>query len=240
MQDEYGRIWCGGVDFLQCGHPAFGELKLAPAAYDANPLSRRSASRLLLQHPQSVCQRRHSVPAEFHVVVQAAGNDATAFEVNFLCVRPALILLSVVHANDAAIFNGKVRCCGMLRVERCDSSVVKDQIGRGFRIHIDVFLSLGCNQPCRACEINGITTHVRRLTTQALKTALATTKGQDRITGPRVRFKTIATGKTPRKVATAIFHFGNGRSAAPGSVNQLSNPQSSSVRPAPSVNSTAS
>jgi hypothetical protein len=34
--------------------------------------------------------------------------------------------------------------------------------------------------------------------------------------------------------ASAMFHFGNARSGAPGKVNQLSKPVSSSVRPLPS------
>src|SRR6266849_1690768 len=61
-----------------------------------------------------------------------------------------------------------------------------------------------------SCVTSGITTQVKRATTQALKTALLITKGQERINGPMVRFKTMATGKTPRKVAAAIFHRGGG------------------------------
>ena len=71
MQNEHRRIGRGGIDFIQRRHPALGELKLAPAADHAHPLSGRRALRLFLQHAQSVRQRRHAVPAKFHVVVQA-------------------------------------------------------------------------------------------------------------------------------------------------------------------------
>ena len=47
----------------------------------------------------------------------------------------ALILLSVFDPNDAAIFNGKVRCFGVFRVKRGDSSVVKNQVGMGRCVH---------------------------------------------------------------------------------------------------------
>ena len=37
-------------------HPAFRELKFAPTAHHTNPLTGRRALRLLLEHPQSVCE----------------------------------------------------------------------------------------------------------------------------------------------------------------------------------------
>ena len=42
---------------------------------------------------------------------------------------------------------------------------------------------------------------------QPLKTALLRTNGQGRIAEPSVRFKIAAVGKTPRKVASAIFQL---------------------------------
>ena len=139
MQDENRRIRRGGVDFVQRRHPAFGELKLAPAADHAHPLAGRRALRLFLQHAQSVGERWHAVPAQFHVVVQSAandvqvrvvqsGNDAAAFEVNHLRVWPALILLRVVHADDAAVLDGEIGRFRILRVERGDAAVVKNQV----------------------------------------------------------------------------------------------------------------
>jgi len=44
----------------------------------------------------------------------------------------------------------------------------------------------------------GITTHVSKTTTQALKTRLFKTKFQERTNGPRVRLKLMMTGTTPR------------------------------------------
>src|SRR5260221_7928600 len=79
-----------------------------------------------------------------------------------------------------------------------------------------------------------MTVQVKSVTMQALKTALPRINGQDWIARPRVRFNIAAVGKTPANVAIAIFHFGSGRKGVPGRVNQLSSPQSSSARPAPS------
>src|SRR3989442_3353206 len=89
-----------------------------------------------------------------------------------------------------------------------------------------------CNHRCRIRVTSGITAQVKSATTQALKTALLIMKGQERITGPRVRFKTIATGKTPRKVATAIFHRGGGLC---GERNHASRPCSWRYTGSPSV-----
>src|SRR5437762_2938070 len=50
MQYKHRRLWRDSVDFFQCRHAPFGELKLAPSPDDANPLARRSALRLLFEH----------------------------------------------------------------------------------------------------------------------------------------------------------------------------------------------
>ena len=134
----FGR---GGVDLLQRRHPAFGKLELAPATDHTHPLAGRRALRLFPEHPQSVGQRRHAVPAKFHVIIQSAANDvqmrvvqsgnhAPAFEVNHFGVRPGLIFLRVIHADDAAVFDGKIGRFGIFRIERGDASVVKNEIGK--------------------------------------------------------------------------------------------------------------
>ena len=140
MQDENRRVRRGGVDFVERRHAAFGELKLAPTADHAHPLSRRRALRLFLQHSQSVGERRHAVPAEFHGVIQSAANDVqmrvvetgnhpATVQVNRLRAWPALITLSVVHTNNAAIRDGEVFRLGIFRVERGDAPILKNQIG---------------------------------------------------------------------------------------------------------------
>jgi len=69
----------------------FRELEFGPAADHAHPLIRRSAPRLLAQHAHRVGERRHAIPPELEVVVQApayrmrvridqAGDHRTAIE----------------------------------------------------------------------------------------------------------------------------------------------------------------
>src|SRR5258708_21005246 len=64
-------------------------------------------------------------------------------------------------------------------------------------------------------------TQVKSAAMLALNTALATRKGNERIAGPMVRFNIVATGKTPRNVAVAIFQRGGGFC---GERNHASNP----------------
>src|SRR2546430_13824290 len=77
----------------------------------------------------------------------------------------------------------------------------------------------------------GITTQDSNATTAALKTALRRTNGHSRMTGPIVRFKIIASGKTPMNVATAIFHLGGGLC---GERNHASSPCSGRYTGSPS------
>jgi hypothetical protein len=65
------------VNFFEGRHPTFRELVFGPAANDAHPLWRRGSRRLLLQHPQPIRERRHAIPAQLQVIIQAA-----AYEVN--------------------------------------------------------------------------------------------------------------------------------------------------------------
>ena len=136
MQNEDRRIGRSEVDFLQRRHPAFGELKFAPATHHTHPLTCWCAFGLLLEQSQSIRERRHTVPAELHVVVEAAaddvqvriveaGNDAAIVEVNCQRVWTASHL-RVIYANDAAVCNGKACGFRMFRIERGDLSVVKN------------------------------------------------------------------------------------------------------------------
>src|SRR5579863_4275229 len=65
-------VWGHRVDFIQRRHPALGKLKLRPPADNAHPLRRGGPSCLLLEHTQRIGERRHAIPAKFHVVIQAA------------------------------------------------------------------------------------------------------------------------------------------------------------------------
>src|SRR5438094_7040914 len=221
MQDENRRVRRGGVNFFQGRHAALSELKLAPAADYAHPLTRRRALCLVFQHPQSVRKGRHTIPAQLDIVVQPATNDvqvrivqtrnySSSFKINDLRIRSGLIFFRVVHADDAAILNGKISRFRTLGIERRDAPVMNNQIWRGVGIHTEVFLSLECSQPCSARVTSGMTTQVRRATMQPLKTTLLGINGQGRIAAPSVRFKIAAVGKTPTKVAKAIFQRGGG------------------------------
>ena len=137
MQDEHGGLRRGGIDFFQGRHPSLGKLKLTPAANHAHPLTRGCALGLLLQHPQSIGERRHAVPAELHVVIQSATNDvkvrvvesrdeAAAFEIDDHGARAALV--SFVNSEDAPIFDSKAPCFRVAQIERGDAAVVENQI----------------------------------------------------------------------------------------------------------------
>ena len=74
VQNEDWRVGGGGVDLVERGHPALGELEFAPATDYSHPLRRRRAFGLLMQQAQRVGQAGHAVPPEFHVVTEAAAN----------------------------------------------------------------------------------------------------------------------------------------------------------------------
>ena len=63
------------------------------------------------------------------VRVIQSGNDAPAFEINDLRVRPVLVFFSVIHADDAAILDGEIGRFGIFRVERGNAPVVENEIG---------------------------------------------------------------------------------------------------------------
>ena len=103
---------------------------------------------MLLEHSQVIGEGWNSIPAELHVVVQTApndvkmrvveaGNNTAAIEIDYIGIRSWFILL--VHANNPAILNSEAGGFGMFRIERGDLSILKDQVGRSFRIHVDVF-----------------------------------------------------------------------------------------------------
>jgi len=154
MQNEHRCVRRGGVDFVEGRHAAFGELKFAPAADDANPLAGRRAFRLLLQHAQAVGERTALRPSGVHVVIETAANDvqvrivesrddAAAVEVDEDRVRAALEFVAV-DADNAAVFNRNSRRLRMFRIESGDLSVVENQVREVFRAH--GFLSSACSQ----------------------------------------------------------------------------------------------
>src|SRR5207249_9750856 len=223
----------------------FGELKFAPASDDPNPLTGWRPLRLLFQHAQSVRERGNAIPAKFQIVAKAAannmhvgivqaGNHAPTFEVNDLRVRTAFVRFRVVHTDDATVLDGDVRCFRIFRIECRNTAVVENEGGSGSCFHriLSFVRDCGCSQPCKSRVTTGITAQDRSATTKALKTALRGTNGHSLMTGPRVRFKIIASGRTPMNVATAIFHLGGG---LPGDRNHASSPCSWRYSGSPSV-----
>lgn len=146
VQHHDRRVGRCFVQFLQRGHPFLGELPFVPAADDADPVGRRRALRLLLQHPQRVGQRGHAVPAQLEVVVKTgsddvqvrvveAGDDPAPEQVDDPGVRAALTLLGVVHADDATVLDREACRLGLFGVERGDAPVVQDQIDVAVGVH---------------------------------------------------------------------------------------------------------
>ena len=78
----------------------------------------------------------------------------------------------------------------------------------------------------------GMMAQVRSAIMQPLKTAVLRRTFHGKIAGPRVTFRTVATGKTPKNVAIAIFH----RGGEPGERNHASSPCNSRWTGSPSVN----
>src|ERR1700733_4728500 len=74
MHDEDGCVRRYCIDLIERWHPALGELKLCPPSDHSNPLRSRRPRRLLLQHAQSVGERRYTIPAQLQVVVEPAAD----------------------------------------------------------------------------------------------------------------------------------------------------------------------
>ena len=66
------------------------------------------------------------------VRVVQTGDDTATFKVNHLRVRPALITLRVIHADDSSILDGEIFRFGIFWVERRNASIVENQVGSGF------------------------------------------------------------------------------------------------------------
>jgi len=78
----------------------------------------------------------------------------------------------------------------------------------------------------------GMMAQVRSAIMQPLKTAVLRRKFHGKIAGPRVTFRTVTTGKTPKNVAMNIFHRGGGLDER----NHASSPCNSRWTRSPSVN----
>src|SRR5438045_861966 len=112
MQHENRRVGRRSVDLFQSRHAPLGELELRPAADHTHPLRRRGSLSLVAQHAQRVREGRHAVPAQFHVVVEAATdrmhvrvvetwNHRSPLGVNHFRGRPTLAQNLVIGSGGA-------------------------------------------------------------------------------------------------------------------------------------------
>src|SRR3954453_3883791 len=74
MQEEYWGVGRNGVDLVERGQPLFDELIGGEAADDPDPLRRRRAVHLRLEHGHGIRERVNAVPSQLHVVVEPAAD----------------------------------------------------------------------------------------------------------------------------------------------------------------------
>ena len=146
VQQEHRRVGRDGIDFFDRGQALFGELVLGETAHHPHPLRRRRDGDLALEHRHGVGQRAHAVPAQFHVVVQAAahhmgvvveqaGQGAALLEVDAPGAGPGQRHDLGVGADgdEAAVLDGHGAGQRLGAVQRGDAAVVEDDIGSGVR-----------------------------------------------------------------------------------------------------------
>src|SRR5215468_11701070 len=101
MQNKNRRVRSRRIYLVECWHAALGELKFCPSTDYSYPLWRRRSGGLVFEHAQCVGQRRHAVPAQLHVVAEAAADrmrvrivetrdDRAALRVNYCGRRASL------------------------------------------------------------------------------------------------------------------------------------------------------
>src|SRR5215213_3318116 len=112
------------------------------AADYADPLRSWCAVHLLLEHPHGIGKGANAVPAQFHVVVEAAaddvhvtvdqpGYDPTALQIHAPCfgAGEGHDLPLVSDGDEAPIPDGQCGSFGRLTIEGRDPAVEQDQVG---------------------------------------------------------------------------------------------------------------
>ena len=156
MQQKHRRIGCNRIDLCQRGQALLDELVLGKAPHHAHPLRRRGNGYLALEHVQRIGQRAHPVPAQLHVVIQAAahhmgvvveqaGQHAFALEVDAPgpVARQRQDFLVVTDGDKAAGLDGHGTGHGFAAVQRGDLAVEKNGVGMGIG-HGRCSLVIGC------------------------------------------------------------------------------------------------
>ncbi len=140
VQHKHGRVGRDVVNLFERRHSAFGELELGPSANDPYPLRWRSPPGLLLEHSQRVGQRRDPVPAQLHVVVEAAANQMQMGIVEagdqpaMPCIDHARLgtaqfedIRIVADGGEAAVLDGDRLCLRLHGIKSGHKAVVKNR-----------------------------------------------------------------------------------------------------------------
>ena len=135
-----GRVGRRLVELLEGRHALLGELVLVEPADHPHPLRRRRARGLLAEHAHGFGERRHAVPAQLHVVVEAAadhvrvavhqaGNDATPADVDHTSRGPGKRhdLALAADGGEAVARDRHRRGLGLGGVEGGELAVPQDQ-----------------------------------------------------------------------------------------------------------------
>ena len=142
VQHEDRCVRRGPIQFLDGGHALFGELEFRPATHHPHPLRRGRVLGLLLEHTQSIRQRRNTFPAQLQVVVEAAadqvqvrvieaGDHATLAQIDQPRRRATKGhgLGIGAHRNEAAIPDRHGRGLGLLGIDGVQAAIEQNQIG---------------------------------------------------------------------------------------------------------------
>ena len=142
MQQEDRRVRRQCVDLLQRRQPLLRELMLGEAAHDPDPLRRRRACDLRLQHRHRVGEAAHAVPAQLHVEVEPAADDvqvivdqarqhAPPAEVDLRAVGAGLRqhLPLVTDRREAALGDRDRGHLGQSGIKSREASVEEDSLG---------------------------------------------------------------------------------------------------------------
>ncbi|MCY1352535.1 hypothetical protein D9M69_388400 [compost metagenome] len=148
VQDEHRGIGRHRVQFIDGRQPLLGELVLGKTADHAHPLRCRRARDLVPEHAHGIGQRTHAVPAQLHVVVQAAaddvhvavdqpGNGPPAVQVHHLRLRAGQLhhVLARADGDEAPVADGHGVRLRVGLVERGELAVDEDEVGGVARCH---------------------------------------------------------------------------------------------------------
>ena len=143
VQDEDRRVGRDGIQFGDGRQALFRELMFGEAAYHAHPLRSRGTGDLAFKHIHRLGQRRHAIPAQFHVEIQAAANDvhmaidqagdqAMAPGIDHRCVRRGGAHLRLAaNGQELAVADRDRLRHWIFAVQRRHLGIDDDRVGHG-------------------------------------------------------------------------------------------------------------